>query len=241
MPDRWPVLAMIVALLCCLVPAAALGQGIKDAADDPATEEATEEPFDPVEQASEWEDAGLIDDQSYESPQFGYTLDWSSDWAVDVAVVELYGYQPVSSDAEIEQDLLYLLWSGGPNEEAYVIVSGQTTNRGGPDGEADEWTDPDWIDENWEPNLEVDVLLDDTTRDAAAVLYAVEDSEDPGSPIYYTIYQSIALDDGTTLYLTFSAAEDVAEDAYDSWASDVEIDGAPIDLVFDWQDIEAAL
>jgi hypothetical protein len=54
---------MIVALILCLSPAAVMGQGIKDAVnDDPATEEATEEPFDPVEQSSEWEDAGLIDD-----------------------------------------------------------------------------------------------------------------------------------------------------------------------------------
>jgi len=238
MPDRWPALATIVALLFCLAPAATLGQGIKDEGDDPATEE----PFDPVEQASEWEEAGLIDDQSYESPQFGYTLDWSSDWAVDVYYDQPEeDLQPVMSDEEIEQDIIYLLWTNSAGDEAYAIVSGRSTNRGGPDGDIEEWTDPDWIEQTWEPSLEVEVLLDDTTRDTAAVLYAVQDPEEPQGLVYYTIYQSIVLDEGTTLYLTFSAPEDVVEDAYDSWASDVEIDGAPIDVVFDWEDIEAAV
>ncbi len=248
---RLPLLTMIVALLLLLMPATVMGQGIKDAVDDdpateepfdPATEEATEEPFDPVEQASDWEEAGLIDDQSYESPQFGYTVDWSRDWAVDAAVQELYGDPPVISDEDIEQDIIYLIWTDGEGAEAYAIISGQTANRGGPEGEVEEWTDPDYIEDQWDTSLiEVEVLLDDTTRDAGAVLYSLVDTEDPGGPVFYTIYQSIELEDGTTLYLTFSAGEDVVEDAYASWASDLEIDEAPIDVVFDWDDIEAAI
>lgn len=240
---RWPVLAMIVALILCLSPAAVMGQGIKDAVnDDPATEEATEEPFDPVEQSSEWEDAGLIDDQAYESPQFGYTIDWSADWAVDLFYDQPdQDLQPVLSNEDIEQDIIYLLWSGGPDEEAYAIYSGQTANRGGPAGEVEEWTDPDYIEDAWSPDLEVEVLLEDTTRTSAAVLYSVEDPADPDGPVSYTVYQVIELEDGTTLYLTFSASEDVAEAAYESWVSDIEIDGEPLDVIFDWSDIEAAM
>ncbi len=254
-PGRWPILAMIVALLLWLMPATVIGQGIKDAVDDdpateeateepfdPATEEATEEPLDPAEQADDWEAAGLIDDRSYESPQFGYTLEWSRDWAVDAAVQELYGYSPVSSDEDIEQDIIYLIWTDSAGAEAYAIFSGQTANRGGPEGEVEEWTDPDYIESQWDPEMiEVEVLLDDTTRDAGAVLYSLVDLEDPGAPDFYSIYQSLELEDGTTIYLTFSASEDVLEDAYDSWASDLEFDGAPLDLVFEWEDIEAAI
>ncbi len=127
--DRWPFLAMIVALLLLLMPATVMGQGIKDAVDDdpateeateepfdPATEEPTDEPFDPVEESSDWEAAGLIDDRSYESPQFGYTLDWSRDWAVDVFYDQPEeDLQPVMSNEDIEQDIIYLLWTGGPD------------------------------------------------------------------------------------------------------------------------------
>lgn len=237
---RWPFLATIVAVLFCLMPATVMGQGIKDAVDDdPPTEEAT---VDPVEQLGDWEESGLIDDQSYESPQFGYTVDWSRDWAVDVFYDQPEeDLQPVMSDEDIGQDLLYLVWTGGPNEEAYAIISGQSANGGSPDGDVEEWLAPDFIEATWEPNLDVKPVLDDTTRNAGAVLYSVADAEDPGSLVYYTIYQSIALEDGTTLYLTFSAGEDVVEDAYASWASNLDIDGAPLDLVFDWEDIEAAI
>ncbi len=235
--SRWPLLALMLALLLSLAPAVALGQGIKDAGgDDPATEEATEEPFDPAEQADDWEAAGLIDDRSYESPQFGYSLDWSRDWAVDV-----YYDPPVISDDANEQDLLYLVWTGNPGEEAYAIVSGQTANRGGPDGDVEEWTDPGFIEDQWESNFEVEALLDDSSRDAGAVLYSVVDTEDPDELVYYTIYQSVELADGTTLYLTFSAYEDWFEDAYEAWGSDLELDGATLDLVFAWEDIEAAI
>ena len=242
-PGRWPFWATMVALLFCLLPATVMGQGVKDSRDDdPATEEATEEPFDPVEQSGDWEEAGLIDDQSYESPQFGYSLEWSRDWATDVFYDQPdEDLQPVMSDEEIEQDIIYLVWTDADGNEAYVIVSGQSTNRGGADGDVGEWLDPDFIEATWESNLEVEPLLDDTTRNAGAVLYSVVDSEDPGGLVYYTIYQSIELEDGTTLYLTFSASEEIAEDAYESWANDVELDGAPLDLVFNWDDIEAVI
>lgn len=241
----WPSLAMIVALLLCLAPATVMGQGIKDAVDDPATEEGTDEPFDPADEpsSSDWEAAGLIDDQSYESPQFGYTVDWSRDWAVDVYYDQPEeDLQPVMSDERNQQDIIYLVWSGGPNQEAYVIFAGFPSKRGGPAGDVEEWTDPDYIERQWDTNnMEVEVLLEETTRDAGAVLYSVVDTEDPGGLVYYTIYQSIELEDGTTLYLTFSAGEDWFEDAYESWVSDLEVDGAPIDVVFEWEEIEAAI
>ncbi len=83
------------------------------------------------------------------------------------------------------------------------------------------------------------MLLEDTTRTAAAVLYSVVQTEDDFQ--YYTIYQAFELEDGTTLYLTFSAFEEWFEESYLSWSEDVEINGEPLDLVFDWDDIEDAI
>lgn len=255
--DRWPRVAMMVILLLALgfvATAPALGQGVKEADDDEATEEATEqpldrdteeateEPFDPAEQEEDWEEAGLVDDRSYESPQFGYTVDWSRNWSLDLYYDQPdEDIQPVMSDEEIEQDLLYLIWTDN-GEEAYAIISGQTANRGGPEGDVDEWTDPDYVEDEeiWGPGAEVEVLLDDTTRDSGAVLYSIVDTENDDAQ-YYTIYQSIELEDGATLYLTLQSTEDWLEGAYESWTSDVEIDGAPIEVVFEWEDIEAAL
>lgn len=227
------LLAVFGLVFGLLLPgASAAAQGLKDTPsdDDPATEEATDEPADP----EDLEAAGLVGSRSYESPQFGYTVDWSRDWDVDA-----YYEPPVISSEDDEQDLLYLVWTDGSGAEAYGIFSGQTASRGGGDADVEEWTDPDYIAEQWNANFEVEPLLDDTTRDAGAVLFSVVDSDNDSQ--YYTIYQSIELEDGTTLYLTFSSHEDSFEDAYTSWSDDLELNGDPIDAVFTWADIEAAL
>ncbi len=258
---HWCCLVAVMGLvLTLLLPAVTAAQGIEDRpGEDPATEEpldegteeATEEPREVgTEEApaappdrgtdeADLEDAGLVGTRSYESPLFNYTIDWSSDWEVDFGIEEIDGHPPVISDEEGEQDRLYLLWSAGPGEEAYAIFSGQTLNRGGPDGDIEEWTDQEWIDDMWASDFEVEALLDDTARSSAAVLYSVVAPE--GNFQYYTVYQSIELEDGTTLYLTFSAFEDWFEDSYISWSEDVEINGEPVDVTFDWEDIEDAI
>jgi len=244
----WGRLALILGLALCLVaPSVAGAQGIKGDDRDDATEEATAETDDNGGSDEyvweDFEDAGMTAEDAYESPQFGYTVEWSSDWAVDAYYLNDDGddsIDPVMSDEDNEQDLLYLIWGEDGGEAAYVIISGQTAGRGGPDADVEEWTDPDYIEGQWNENFEVEALADDTTRDAGAVLYSVVDTED-GDAQYYTIYQSIELEDGSMLYLTFSAYEDWFEDSYTSWSEDVEIDGQPVDVVFTWDDIEAAL
>ena len=81
----WLRLLVLTGLLLCLVAPAAAAQGIKDHDKDQATEEATTEDDAPDEPATdeELEDAGLVSDSEYESPQFGYSLEWEGDWAVD--------------------------------------------------------------------------------------------------------------------------------------------------------------
>lgn len=250
---HWGYIAVAIGMvLTLLLPATTAAQGIKDqVSDDPATEEATEEPLDdssddpdldPDDEpsdAADLEAAGLVDDDAYESPQFGYTVEWSRDWAVDFEIELIRDHAPVISDEDAELDQLYAIWSGGPGEESYAIFSGQTANRGGPDGDIEEWTDEDWIEDQWDADFDVDVLLEDTTRTAAAVLYSVVQTEDDFQ--HYTIYQAFELEDGTTLYLTFSAFEEWFEESYLSWSEDVEINGEPLDLVFDWDDIEDAI
>jgi hypothetical protein len=225
------LLAMFGLVFGLFLPGAAAAQGIKDrpSTDEPATEEATQ-----TSDPADLEAAGLVGRRSYESPQFGYTIDWSRDWDVDS-----YYEPPVVSSEDDEQDLIYLVWSDGSGSEAYAIFSGQTASRGGGDADVEEWTDPDYIAEQWNANFDVEPLLDDTTRDAGAVLFSVVDTDNDSQ--YYTVYQSIELEDGTTLYLTFSSHEDSLEDAYTSWSEDVEINGEPIDVVFTWADIEGAI
>jgi hypothetical protein len=245
------LLAILGLMFCLVVPSMAGAQGIKGGDDDP-TEEATEEATEPDDNGTDepteynwedFEDVGMTAEDAYESPQFGYTVEWSRDWGVDAYYLTDDGdpdVDPVMSDENNEQDLLYLIWGEDGGEPAYVIISGQSEGRGGPDADVEEWTDPDYIADQWADQFEAEALLDDTTRDAGAVLYSVVDTDDNDAQ-YYTVYQSIEMEDGSMLYLTFSAYEDWFEDAYTSWSEDVEIDGQPVDVVFTWEDIADAI
>jgi hypothetical protein len=226
-------------LVALVVPAASATQFKDEDREDPtATEEVEEDAGDDDEadrdrpESADPEDLGLVDDHEYESPQFGYAVEWSRDWDLD----EFYE-EPLISNNENEVDTLYLAWEDG-EQFAWVIVTGQTASRGGPDADVEEWLDPDYIENQWDPEIEAEPILDDVSGDAGAVLYSVIDTENDDAQ-YYTMYLAIERDD-YMLYLSFTSHVDFLEDAYVA-VGDVLIDGEPVFQFFDWDDIEEAM
>ena len=244
-PLRWLRVLAILALTFMLAgPLTASAQGLKgNKGTDQATEEATQESTgDETPQAQDPEEAGLQTDTSYESPQFGYAIEWSKDWAVDTWYDDPANTDQgpsVKSNTKAELDQIYLAWSGRSDATSYAIFSGQTANRGGAKGDVKEWTDKNYIADQWAENFDVKAISDDTKGKAGAVIFSVYDTDQDYQ--YYTIYQSIELKDGTTLYITFSGYEDYFIDGYTSFSEDVTLNGDPIDLVFTVDDAQAAI
>jgi len=231
------IFGLVTALMTPAVSAAQMG-GDKGPSEE-ATEEADQDRDDDEVDPTDWEAAGLIDDTEYESPQFGYAVEWSTDWGLDLYYDDIdNGTQPVMSNSDDDVDTLYLAWEDEPGAPVWIVVTGQETNRGTPDGEVDEWTDRDWIDDQWASGIDVEVLLDDSGRDSAAVLYSLVDTDNDDAQ-FYTIYVAVYVDD-YTLYLSFTAQEDFFEDGYAA-LEDVEIDGEPLFQYFDWDEIEEAI
>ncbi len=220
-----------VGLVCALLlPATAAGQW----KDDRATEEAEEEEvlvdpdYDPA-------DHGLVGRRAYESPQYGYSVDWSRVWEVDD-----YYDTPVLSDADTGQDTARLIWTSSDGSEAWLAITGQSDNRGGPAEDVAEWTDPEYIAWNWDnPDFEVEVLLDQSSRRTGAVLYSLIDSGNDDA-LWYIIFQAVELRDGTTIYFQYTIFGEILEDAYDA-AGDILLNGDPALHYLEWDDIEAAL
>ena len=233
---------LIAALMAPAVSAAQMGgdKGPSEEATEEATEEADEDRDDEDEvDPTDWEAAGLIDDTEYESPQFGYAVEWSTDWGLDLFYDDLdNGTQPVMSDTEDRFDTLYLVWEGDDDTPVWAIITGQEANRGSPEDEVDEWTDEDWMADQWASGIEAEVLLDDAGSDSAAVLYSLVDTDNDDAQ-FYTMYVAVYVDD-YTLYLSFTAHEDFFEDGYAA-LEDVEIDGDPLFQYFDWDEIEEAI
>ncbi|HYI25500.1 MAG TPA: hypothetical protein VD767_08840, partial [Thermomicrobiales bacterium] len=149
--------------------------------------------------------------------------------------------QPVMSNEVDGFDRVYIAWFGEPDAGVWNTITGQEENRGSLDEEVEEWTDPDYIEENWldfNPDYEVEVLLDDTTRDSAAVVYSLLDTGNDDAQ-YYLIYMAVYLED-VTLYVAFTAYEDNFENGYAA-LDEIEVDGEPLFTFLDWDDIEEAI
>ena len=152
-------------------------------------------------------------------------------------VPDEYFETPVISFPADEQDAL-CLWLDDASIYGYVYVIGQTASRGGPEADLEEWTDEDYIAEQW-PDLEVEVVIGDANSSSAHVTYhQVDPAEDAE---YYTTYASIELEDESMIYITFVSDAASFEDAYELVAEDVTIDGDSMFTVVDWEDIEAEL
>jgi hypothetical protein len=130
------------------------------------------------------------------------------------------------------------LWLDDADLFGYIYVIGQTASRGGPDADLEEWTDEDYIAEQW-PDLDVEVVIGDASRSSAQVTYYQIDPADGTE--YYTTYASIELDDESIIYITFVTDAASFEDAYQLVAEDVTLDGDSLFTVLDWEDIEAEL
>ena len=238
---RLATLLVLLALVFSLqLPGASLAQGLKDAPTEEATEEATTEdtaPLGPCEagpdDVTDPEEAGMTGTRDYESPQFGYTVEWASGWELDE-----YFETPVFSSPDQERDSLCLIWSLDETTYGYTYIIGQSASRGGPDADVEEWVDADFIESQW-PDFEVDVLLEDSTPSTGQVVYSIFDPEERFQ--YYTIYQSIELDDGSMIYITFSTNEDSFEESFERVSTDIDIDGDNIADLFDWDEIQEAI
>lgn len=237
----WRVFALlaVILMLNTAMVAAQVSGGMKG--EPAATEEAEEEQsgsdaptcteFD-ADDVTDPEEAGLVGRRQYESPQFGYVVEWTRDWVPDE-----YFETPVISHPGVGRDDL-CLWLDDSSLYAYIYVIGQTASRGGPDADLDEWTDEDYIEGQW-PDLDVEVVIGDATRTSAQVTYHLEDPVDGAE--YYTTYLSIEMKDGSMIYVTFVSDAASFEDAYPMVTEDIELDGDSLFNVIDWEDIEAEL
>lgn len=224
-------LVMLVMLLQSPVAAQGIGGDTKGSSDDETPTSDIVGPCQTTDRSdvTDEEEAGLTGRRAYESPQFGYAVDWTRDWGLDT-----YFETPVISKPDNEQDMLCLYWSDDESNYGYVYVIGQTDGRGGPDADVEEWLDEDYIAGQW-PNHDVTALLDDTSRDRGGVVYLLEDPVEGYQ--YITIYMSIELRDGTMIYLTFSTAAASVELSYEALVDGLTLDGEPMFDLFDVDDI----
>lgn len=230
----WLRLMAILSLSLVLVmPSVAHARDQKS--DDSTTEEVecTPQTYDP--ETYDPEDHGLINDTEYESPQFGHTLEWSGGWSVNSWYDDPAntGEGPsVWSNNWTERDSISLYHDGANGETAWLEISIQSGNRGGPEGDL-----AMWLDKSFWSGYDGTAIAADTTRDMAAAVFVSEDAD--SGDVYYLVYESVTLDDGVTMYLIWTFGEGWTD--YESASEDLALDGDSLDPVFTSAELEAAI
>jgi len=207
------VVMIVLALVMTLGPGGGAAQGIKDA---DGTEEAAE--------------SGLMGDDTYVSPQFGDTVEWSDDWSPNE--------EETVSSAERGQDALRLGWSRpGGNIRMLWLEDG----RGGPPEDVAWWSSDEYLDEAYAQVDAVEVLLQDpgTGNDDGAVLLGLADAGDPFAYVHYA--QSVPVNGGGALSLMLDARLEDWPDALEAAQEGVTIDGEALFDVFPEDEVADAL
>jgi hypothetical protein len=163
-----------------------------------------------------FEEAGLIDATSYESPQFGYSVTWEGDWMVNPGDDEA-----VTSDVKNATDSLYL----GTEEPAVSLlgVTGIAADGATPADIVDYWVSDDFLGEYAAADTEV--LLSDSTRKGGAVVTVGSLSDDQEIQVV-TLREVISPDGGDTLVtLTLVVPVEDFADIYESAQVSIVVDG----------------
>ena len=163
-----------------------------------------------------FEDAGLIDETSYESPQYGYSVTWDDPWVINPG-----DEQAVISDTSSGQDSVYI----ATEDPTYALLSvtGLVSNGTTAAQVADTWSSQDFLDQYTGEGTEV-LLADSSRKGGAVVTYGPLKSNENVDVVI--VREVVSFDGGDTLVLLtlVSPADDFAE-IYDSVQEAVQLDG----------------
>ena len=188
----------------------------------------------------DWADAGLISETEYESPQFGYTVEWDEPYILDTESDD----EPVESETEStdESAAFDRVWLVSEEPLSFTAVYGYSYEEYG--YEDDEEVAEDWVgywtsDEYLENadlfGSDVAVLLDDEGPVSGGVV--IYDTDGDGVP--YIRYKEILISENgdSVIALDFSSYVDDLEDTLTAAQTAIEVDGENVYLTFDVDEI----
>jgi hypothetical protein len=186
-----------------------------------------------------WSEFGVIDAGTYESPQFGYTIEWSAPWILDDSIP----FGPAYSDDNPARPM-DILWLETRSDNALLTITGN-------DFDSLPYTDPDSATEEFigywssgavlanRPNVASrEVLLTDYSSDNAAII-TLQTTASGTQEVIYTHLR--LLPDGETV-VSYSLAA-LARDfllVYDV-ASAVTLDGDDMCSFVDVKEVRKAI
>lgn len=177
--------------------------------------ETTDEPAPDDELAA----IGITGERSYQSPQFGYRLEWARDWMVDET-------GPGESDPAEELDILVLRWAD--DDVAYINVLGFTIPAANVGLMMDNAEDPRIVAELYGGDYEVEIVLAERQDDIQEVAYHLRAADDPDTQRWMMSSLRV-LDDGLVVTTNVLLADgEVLADVSQAFVEGLSLDDAPL-------------
>jgi outer membrane biosynthesis protein TonB len=172
-----------------------------------------------------FQDLGLVSVTEYESPRYGYTVEWKAPWAVAD-----YLDTPVRSDEDSVYDALYLMSTENLD---YMFVFGERTGNRSVEDEVNYLRSKDRMSLRYDAGSRVVSTIIDETTGGIVVLQADG---------YVTIEEVYFLDDpDAVVQISFTTSLDQLEGQVRTARNAVRLEGEPVLTVFDVEDVLKAL
>jgi hypothetical protein len=165
---------------------------------------------------------GLTGPNSYQSPHYGYTIEWSDDWGFEGLPLS-----PVQTLGD-SSDRLYLIRSGAVDRLSFVSVPGDGRSI------AQRFADAT-ADLPGNTGIAVSLLAPQVATWVERIVM-----DDPDAPPSVTVHQIRALDDDAALVIWLASYEDTLAAAFAA-AAGVLLDGEAVYTGIPWEVIAEAL
>ncbi len=207
----------------------ASAQGLKDVDDEDSDDRDDET----GEIPEEWEELGVTSEYSYESPQFGHTVEWEEPWKLDPD-------DPATSDIAMEMDEVTLLWEPGEFLEIGLAVLGIPSDRNGIAALGDFLMGSEGQKVWFGDKFEAEQYLVNTDDSSFEVLLALNHADDGSFSSWVFLVGTEVTSDVWTL-ATLVSDDDLLEDTFNGFSEKVFVNGESLVRLTTWREMERAI
>lgn len=192
----------------------------------------SDEPDDEV--SAELAELGVVSDDTYISPQFGYEIHWPRPWQVDPI-------EPGETSEAEAFDTIYLSWMDGDETLAMIDLTGIAANPRDARTFFQTMQTEETLNDLLYNKYDVTLVTSASGSDALEmVLYGTESANPDSAVVMLCAYRMIS-DEVMTLASTIIVDEALIEDVLSAYLGDIEVDGAPIMQALSAPDVLDAL
>jgi hypothetical protein len=211
----------------------AVAEGLKDVDNDDDAQNDRDDDDASGDIPESWQEIGITTESTYESPQFGYSVEWEQPWTVNPM-------DPGMTDPEMELDDIRLKWETAARESIVVSIVGLNASSMGIGGFGDYMVSPDGMGLWASGSIEVEEKYYDVDDTSFELLFSQVDADD--QTLVNWVYMVVAeVSSDAWAMATLVTSDEFLEDTYEGLSNQVLVNGESLIRLSTWRDIERAI